>query len=31
MPRLDGLEPTRRLAGEMRVLVLTTFDLNEYV
>ena len=31
MPRLDGLEATRRLAGETRVLVLTTFDLNEYV
>src|SRR5688572_5151303 len=31
MPRLDGLEATRRLAGETRVIVLTTFDLNEYV
>jgi DNA-binding NarL/FixJ family response regulator len=31
MPRLDGLEATRRLAGETRVLILTTFDLNEYV
>jgi DNA-binding NarL/FixJ family response regulator len=31
MPRLDGLEATRRLAGKARVLVLTTFDLNEYV
>jgi DNA-binding NarL/FixJ family response regulator len=31
MPRLDGLEATRRLAGKTRVLVLTTFDLNEYV
>jgi DNA-binding NarL/FixJ family response regulator len=31
MPRLDGLEATRRLAGKSRVLVLTTFDLNEYV
>ena len=31
MPRLDGLEATRRLAGTTRVLVLTTFDLNEYV
>lgn len=29
--RLDGLEATRRLAGKTRVLVLTTFDLNEYV
>jgi DNA-binding NarL/FixJ family response regulator len=31
MPRLDGLEATRLLAGKTRVLVLTTFDLNEYV
>jgi DNA-binding NarL/FixJ family response regulator len=34
MPELDGLEATRRvLAGcdQTRVLVLTTFDLNEYV
>jgi DNA-binding NarL/FixJ family response regulator len=31
MPRLDGLEATRRLAGRTRVLVLTTFDVNEYV
>jgi DNA-binding NarL/FixJ family response regulator len=35
MPRLDGIEATRRLAvhGEKapRVLVLTTFDLDEYV
>ena len=35
MPRLDGIEATKRLAalGERapRVLVLTTFDLDEYV
>jgi RNA polymerase sigma factor (sigma-70 family) len=35
MPRLDGLEATRQLAGEgkdsPRVLVLTTFGLEEYV
>jgi DNA-binding NarL/FixJ family response regulator len=35
MPRLDGIEATRRLVarGEHapRVLVLTTFDLDEYV
>lgn len=36
MPRLDGVETTRRLlrdgsAGEVKVLVLTTFDLDEYV
>jgi DNA-binding NarL/FixJ family response regulator len=34
MPRLDGIEATKRLlahAGAPRVLVLTTFDLDEYV
>jgi DNA-binding NarL/FixJ family response regulator len=31
MPRLDGLAATRRLTGQTRVLILTTFDLNEYV
>src|ERR687894_1271632 len=36
MPRLNGLEATRQItngSGEVhtRVLVLTTFDLNEYV
>ena len=32
MPRLDGIEATRRLApGASRVLILTTFDLDEYV
>jgi CheY-like chemotaxis protein len=31
MPRLDGVEATRLLAGKTRVLFLTTFDLNEYV
>jgi DNA-binding NarL/FixJ family response regulator len=36
MPRLDGLEVTRRLAGPeaedpLRVIVVTTFDLDEYV
>jgi DNA-binding NarL/FixJ family response regulator len=34
MPNLDGLEATRRLvadAVQTRVLVLTTFDLDEYV
>ena len=36
MPRMDGLEATRRIvaldrAEGVRVLVLTTFDLDEYV
>ena len=35
MPIMDGLEATRRIAelppGRPRVLVLTTFDLDEYV
>jgi DNA-binding NarL/FixJ family response regulator len=35
MPRLDGIEATRRIAAQSesapRVLVLTTFDLDEYV
>jgi DNA-binding NarL/FixJ family response regulator len=38
MPRLDGLEATRRLAGpdvapedRVDVIVVTTFDLDEYV
>jgi DNA-binding NarL/FixJ family response regulator len=33
MPRLDGIEATRRIVAESEVadLVLTTFDLDEYV
>lgn len=34
MPKLDGLEATRRIArevGETRVIILTTFGLDEYV
>lgn len=34
MPRLDGIEVTRRLVAETqatKVLVLTTFDLDEYI
>jgi DNA-binding NarL/FixJ family response regulator len=35
MPDIDGLEATRRILGELgeeiAILMLTTFDLNEYV
>ncbi len=36
MPGVDGLEATRRIAGtdgldEVRILILTTFELDEYV
>ncbi|MFC4011346.1 response regulator [Nonomuraea purpurea] len=31
MPGLDGLQATRRVIEQTRVLVLTTFDLDEYV
>ncbi|MBB5078906.1 response regulator [Nonomuraea endophytica] len=31
MPGLDGLEVTRQLAQETRVIVVTTFDLDDYV
>jgi DNA-binding NarL/FixJ family response regulator len=32
MPRMDGIEATRALAGDpIDVLVITTFDLDEYV
>jgi len=31
MPRMDGIEATHELAGEVDVLVITTFDLDEYV
>ncbi|NUW43245.1 response regulator [Nonomuraea rhodomycinica] len=36
MPRLDGLEATRRIAADprltgVRVIILTTFDLDDYV
>jgi len=36
MPRMDGLEATRQIAADellagVRVLILTTFDLDEYV
>jgi DNA-binding NarL/FixJ family response regulator len=33
MPKLDGIEATRRITsiGQTRVLILTTYDLDEYV
>ncbi|GAA1618369.1 response regulator transcription factor [Nonomuraea maheshkhaliensis] len=31
MPRLDGISATRALAGVCDVLILTTFDVDEYV
>jgi DNA-binding NarL/FixJ family response regulator len=31
MPEMDGIAATREIAGAARVLILTTFDLNEYV
>jgi len=32
MPGVDGIEATRQLAGgDVRVIILTTFDLDEYV
>jgi DNA-binding NarL/FixJ family response regulator len=31
MPRLDGISATRELAGLSDVLILTTFDVDEYV
>ena len=36
MPHVDGLEATRRIAAEpaladTRIIILTTFDLDEYV
>ncbi|MCY0935318.1 response regulator [Streptomyces sp. H34-S4] len=33
MPKLDGLEVTRRLSGQdsPRIVIVTTFDLDEYV
>nr|WP_296070146.1 response regulator transcription factor [uncultured Actinoplanes sp.] len=31
MPVMDGVAATRELAGAARILILTTFDLDEYV
>jgi DNA-binding NarL/FixJ family response regulator len=31
MPRLDGIQATRQVASAARVVILTTFELDEYV
>jgi len=31
MPRMDGIAATRQIAGISRVVILTTFELDEYV
>jgi DNA-binding NarL/FixJ family response regulator len=31
MPRLDGIEATRQVASMTRVVILTTYELDEYV
>jgi DNA-binding NarL/FixJ family response regulator len=31
MPGMDGIEATRLISGQARVLILTTYDLDEYV
>jgi DNA-binding NarL/FixJ family response regulator len=31
MPVMDGLEATRRLSGGPKIVILTTFDLDDYV
>jgi len=31
MPRLDGIQATKEVAGIARVVILTTFELDEYV
>ena len=31
MPRLTGLDVTRALSGSLKVVIITTFDLDEYV
>ncbi|MFI6318743.1 response regulator [Nonomuraea sp. NPDC050556] len=31
MPEMDGITATKQIAGDARVLILTTFDLDEYV
>ena len=31
MPRVDGIEATRQVAGATRVVILTTYELDEYI
>ena len=31
MPRVDGIEATRQVSGITRVIILTTYELDEYV
>ena len=31
MPRMDGIAATRQVAGQTRVVILTTYELDEYV
>ena len=31
MPRMDGIQATREISGTARVVILTTFELDEYV
>lgn len=31
MPRMDGIEATRQVASQTRVVILTTYELDEYV
>ena len=31
MPRLDGIAATRQIAGQTRVVILTTYEMDEYV
>jgi DNA-binding NarL/FixJ family response regulator len=31
MPELDGIEATRQVGGQARVVILTTYELDEYV
>src|SRR4029077_17481162 len=31
MPRVDGIQATRQVAGATRVVILTTYELDEYI